>query len=385
MLLSGAILLFVPILSPATGAATADLLRSVVGPEPVAYLESLSYWMRDTLYQLSASTGETGPAVNWSGSPGPEPENLVDVPAASASAPPPASPPLPTPTAMPEPTPTPVLDVVTAPPEIGWQAYGPAPEGSPLLARALVMVDPSRSYAGVALVRMDLSRLELHIMAGFIEPAHPSGISKLVPELGTIPAQDQPRLVAAFNGGFKAVHGHYGMLMDGISLLPPVDGMGTVAVYQDGSVRIGAWGRGLLPSPDMISFRQNCPPLIENGQLNPGLSTNARKAWGITNNTDVMWRTGVGITQDERYLIYAVGNGTSLEFLAEALQRAGADNAIQLDINQYYSHFVTYADVMVNGESQLQAERLLEQMINTRRLYLDPSPRDFFYLTVRGE
>ncbi len=352
----------------------------------MAYHESFSFWMRDALYRFAPSPSDKGPAVNWSGSPGPQPENLVDVPAATASPPPSTSPAPPTSTAaMPEPTPTLMLDAVTELPDIGWQAYGPAPDGNPLLARALVMVDPSRSYAGVALVRMDITRLELHIMAGFIEPAHPSGITKLIPEIGTIPLQDQPRLIAAFNGGFKAVHGHFGMLVDSVMLLPPVDGMGTVAVYQDGSVRIGAWGRSVLASPDMIAFRQNCPPLIEDGQLNPGLSTNARKAWGITNNTDVTWRTGVGITQDGRYLIYAVGNGTPLEFLAEALQKAGAYNAIQLDINQYYSHFVTYSDAMVNGESRLEADRLLEQMINIRRLYLDPSPRDFFYLTLREE
>ena len=65
--------------------------------------------------------------------------------------------------------------------------------------------------------------------------------------------------------------------------------------------------------------------------------------WGNTiGNQDITWRTGVGITQDSRYLIYAVGNGTSVGTLAQALLQAGAYNAMQLDINQHYAHFATY-------------------------------------------
>jgi hypothetical protein len=279
----------------------------------------------------------------------------------------------------------PIVNAFTASPEIGWQPYGPMPAGTPLLARAILMVDPDRSYAGVALVRMDLSLLRLHIMAGFIEPAHPSGIARLIPDLGVISPAAKSQVIAAFNGGFKAVHGHYGMMVNGVTLLEPMQDMATVAVYQDGHVQLGAWGRGLLPSPEMIAFRQNCPPLIEDGQVNAALSTNARKAWGMTNNADVTWRTALGLTSDGRFLIYGVGNGTSVQFLAEALQKAGAYNAMQLDINQYYSHFVTYlqaSGVSSDGQSQLEAQRLLEQMIDIRKLYLTPNPRDFFYLTL---
>jgi hypothetical protein len=257
---------------------------------------------------------------------------------------------------------------------------------SPLMARAIVMVDPERSYAGVALVRIDLSQLRLHIMAGFIEPAHPSGIDALIPDLGMVPPPDRGTLIAAFNGGFKAVHGHYGMMVNRITLLQPQDDMATIAVFRDGSVRMGAWGRDLLASADLVEFRQNCPLLIDAGEINPALSTDARKAWGFTNNSDVTWRTGVGITQDQSYLIYAVGNGTTAEFLAEAMQKAGATMAMQLDINQYYAHFVTYAKASIQAASQvgqLVAQPLLDKMLDMPELFITPYPRDFFYLTSR--
>ncbi|HEY9151992.1 MAG TPA: phosphodiester glycosidase family protein, partial [Anaerolineales bacterium] len=180
------------------------------------------------------------------------------------------------------------------------------------------------------------------------------------------------------------IHGHYGMMVNGFTLLPPQDGLATIAIYGDGHVAIGAWGKEINPSNELIAFRQNCPPLIENGQINPALSLNNRMAWGYTGNSDITWRTGIGITQDGRYLIYAVGNGTAVQTLADAFQQAGAYNAMQLDINQFYAHFYTYQpDPNAAQGFLVSGQRLLDQMINNPHLYLTPNVRDFFYLTMR--
>jgi hypothetical protein len=252
------------------------------------------------------------------------------------------------------------------------------------MARALIMLDPQRSYTSIALVRIDLSRVQFHMMPGNIEPAHPSGIGQAIPFLGMIPPLEQGQLVAAFNGGFKQVHGYYGMMADGITLLPPKPGIATVALYQDGQIRIGAWGTDIVQTPDLIAFRQNCPPLIEAGQVNPALYQNNRSAWGTTGNTDITWRTGLGITPDGRYLIYAVGNGTTASTLAEALLKAGSFSAMQLDIHQFYAHFYTYrpnTDPNTTGTYQLIGDPLVEEMVYNPHIYLSPNPRDFFYLT----
>ncbi len=384
VLLACSALVVIPAVSPSVGANTADFLRAVVGPGPVADLESVSFWLHDLFNRSISRAGVTAPQVAWAAGSSSAPMNLpggINIlrGKAAARAEPtavPAGPVASNSVAAPR-----ALDaaVVTAQPQVGWQAYGPEVGGGPVLARTMIMVDPTRSYAGVALVRMDLSRLSLGITPGTIEPAHPSGIDQQIPSVGMVPPQDAGRLVAAFNGGFKSVHGHYGMMVNGVTLLPPIDGMATLAIYKDGSVRIGAWGRDITSTPDLVSFRQNCPPLVDNGTINPLLSTNSRSLWGFTDNSDITWRTAVGITQDRRYLIYAVGNGTNAEFLAEALQKAGAYNAMQLDINQYYAHFVTFTPV--NGS--LQAERLLQEMIDEKQIYLTPQVRDFFYLTAR--
>lgn len=364
-------LVILPAVSPGFGADMADLLRAVFGVQPVARLESLSFELHDALNR-TLYRGDK-PQISWDNS---------TLPSAFA---PSQSRELASLGIRDQPS-LPGKDVVSVLPQIGWQTYGPSVNGAPVMARTMIMLDPQRSYTGVALVRMDLSKLQLHIMPGTIEPAHPAQISQAVPDLGMIPPDEQSTLVAAFNGGFKGIHGHYGMRVNRITLLPPIPDIATVAIYRDGHVQIGAWGKEIGPSADVIAFRQNCPPLIEAGQINPDLSLDNRKAWGYTGNTDITWRTGLGITEDGRYLIYAVGNGTSAETLAEALRKAGAYNAMQLDINQFYAHFYIYQPVNDPAASpgfQMTGQRLLDEMINNPHLYLTPNVRDFFYLTVR--
>ena len=142
-------------------------------------------------------------------------------------------------------------------------------------------------------------------------------------------------------------------------------------------------GQDILPSADMIAFRQNCPPIIQNGQINPQVSVDNRAVWGDTiGNQEITWRTGLGLSRDGRYLIYAVGNGTTVQTLAQALQDAGAYNAMQLDINRHYAHFVTYQS---SGKPNppLRAVQLLDQMESDPTLYLVAHSRDYFYLTAK--
>jgi hypothetical protein len=376
------LLTVVPIISPSAGADLADMLRAVVGPGPVAIMESVSFQLQDIFNQVRYQVSGAQSQIAFSEQPhGKVIPTLAPFTRSTRIDPNNA---VPSSTAGIQNTPEPVFNVVSDAPQIGWGAFGPNVNGSPALARALVMLDPQRSYTAIALVRIDLSRLQLHMMPGYLEPAHPSGIAQAIPDLGMIPPSDQSQLVAAFNGGFKQVHGHYGMMVDGLTLLQPKQGIATVALYQGGQVKIGAWGTEINPTPDLVAFRQNCPLLIEAGQVNQALYRDNRSAWGTTGNTDITWRTGLGITQDGRYLIYAVGNGTSAATLAESLQKAGAYMAMQLDIHQFYAHFYTYQpnnDPNTSATFQLTGDRLVAEMADNPHLYLTPNPRDFFYLT----
>ena len=359
----------VPAVSPSTGAQIADMIRSMAGPQPVADLESVSFQIQDAINRFISTHDGGQKAISLLQASAvqslPQRQRRANSVASTSQ------------TAAP----LPVNDVVSAPPQIGWQAYGPAVNGSPVLAQALLSLDPQRPYAGIALVRIDLSKLKLHIEPGFLEPSHTKDTVNAIPNLGLTPAADQSNLAAGFNGGFKAVNGYYGMMVNGVTLLPAIPGIATVAIYRDGHVQIGAWGQDILPSSDIVAFRQNCPLIIQNGQINSQVSVDNRAVWGDTiGNQEITWRTGLGLTQDGRYLIYAVGNGTTVETLAQALQDAGAYNAMQLDINRHYAHFVTYQS-SGKPNSPLRAVQLLNQMESDPVLYLVAHSRDYFYLT----
>jgi hypothetical protein len=71
--------------------------------------------------------------------------------------------------------------------------------------------------------------------------------------------------------------------------------------------------------------------------------------------------------------------------LAEALRQAGSYYAMQLDINGFYTRFVTYTSATnpKTGGYSLVANKLLNEMSGDPALYLHPYDRDFFYITVR--
>lgn len=394
----------IPVFSPSTGAWVADTLRSVIGPGPVAALESLSARVTDFYnrerYQITGSK----PDISW------------EIPAITPNSPPKIaaqkpstiakptqvpsvlpkqrkqSAPIPTQTApgnLMVPAAPNLTNVLTAPPDLngGWQAFGPTASGAPLMARAVVNPDPTRPYAQAALVRIDLTKTRLYMVPGTVEPVAAKGVPAF-PRPGRIPENviTSGRLLAGFNGGFKAVHGSYGMMVDGVTILTPIPGMATIAIYKSGEVRIGAWGRDITLTPDIVAYRQNCPLLVDAGQINPAVNNGRFKDWGFTvNNVDATWRTGIGITQDGNYLIYAVGNSLTVESLARALQQAGGYYAMQLDINGFFDRFVTYAPATSPyARYPLVAKKLFSTMSATQAQFMDPYNRDFFYVTEVG-
>src|SRR5512142_2330074 len=140
-----------PVVSPALGADTADFLRTIVGPAPVAALESTSCWIKDLIARNISSVASTGPQVAWAAGSSSAPLNVpggVNIlkGKAAAQAEPTARPITAGPSTSSEAPAAKVLpsEVVTAAPQIGWQAYGPEVNNEPALARALIMVDPTR-------------------------------------------------------------------------------------------------------------------------------------------------------------------------------------------------------------------------------------------------
>jgi hypothetical protein len=344
-----------------------DAARAIFGPGAVAQVESWAFQAQDSLRQARYQATGSASHTQWAAPPA-APPNLHASPAG--------------PSTHSSPTPLANLGASVAPGDAAaliWSPFVYAADGQPVLERALIAPDPTRPYVETALVRMDLHAAQLHLVAGTQEPLSDVRTSRP----GSIPTADERpgRLLAAFNGGFKAANGDFGMAINGETLLPPIAGLATLAIYRDGHVNMGVWGSDINSAPDLIAFRQNCPLLLQNGKLTDQANTDDPALWGQTvKNKIATWRSGLGLSADGRFLIYAAGDGLTVPSLAQALASGGADRAMQLDINSWWTRFVTYAP---GAGHRLVAQKLLSDMAGDARQFLAPDTRDFFYLTAR--
>jgi Phosphodiester glycosidase len=351
---------------PAFVPQAADMARAIFGPEAVAEVEAWAFQTQDTLRQMRyQATGTSGGGVHWAAPATNLPPTARSSPGRRATRAP----------LVAQANRQPAADVSAT---TSWSPLVYV-AGQPVLERAIVSPDPDRPYVQAALVRIDMRYARLHLVAGTEEPAS----SARARRPGSIPRADQRvgYLLAAFNGGFKAANGAFGMAVDGLTLLPPSDGLATLALYRDGSVRLGIWRQDIGPTPDIVTYRQNCPLLVDGGALTPQARTDDAALWGHTvKNKIATWRSGLGLSADGRYLIYAAGDGLTVPTLGQALIDGGVERAMQLDINSYWTRFVTYAPA-ATGKG-LAAQKLTDAMVGDARQFLAPDTRDFFYVTA---
>jgi hypothetical protein len=245
--------------------------------------------------------------------------------------------------------------------------------------RTFVAPDPARPYAFAAIIAFDLESTRLHFLLGTEEPKSDVSIARP----GRIPLEERKAgiLLAAFNGGFKAEHGHFGVMVDGKTVIPPIEGLGVVGLYDDGTVRLGLLEKDIPLSNHLIAWRQNGPLIIQDGQINPLTNSADPKDWGYVVSSDTAtYRSAIGISKDERTLYFIVGPDLTLPALAKALLTAGIYQAIQLDINNYWAHF----DSFKLAGNTLEPVALLDFMkgVDDQR-FLGAYIRDYFYVTAK--
>jgi hypothetical protein len=140
------------------------------------------------------------------------------------------------------------------------------------------------------------------------------------------------RLLAAFNGGFmmKSLAGGYEQ--EGHVARPLRAGLASLVIDTSGGARIGVWGSGLpAPGEQVYSVRQNLWPLVRGGAVTRQAARWQR--WGGTiTHQEYVARSALG-QNAAGGLIYAASMSTSPADLAQALARAGAVTAMELDIN----------------------------------------------------
>ncbi|MGN6255109.1 MAG: phosphodiester glycosidase family protein [Solirubrobacterales bacterium] len=253
-----------------------------------------------------------------------------------------------------------------------WHAASATAGARPPVLLTTFRSDPEypQFVAGVAWI--DSGRTHLVYVPGLAEP----------PELenrgpAEVPPSRRDELAATFNGGFPLETSNAGLIYRGEVLAPMVNGIATLVEYRDGRIDIRPWENGEKTNPKIVFAKQNLPPIIDEGKLNPNLSDGPE--WGATvNNAVRVWRSGLGV--DKRgNLIYAAANYQTVESLAEILKRAGAVRAMELDINEDWTSFITY-----RHPGAVEPSNLLPEMFRPPTRYLEPDERDFFAVYVKG-
>jgi hypothetical protein len=227
-----------------------------------------------------------------------------------------------------------------------------------------------QNVAGVAWI--DHTRTSVWLYPGRLEPS----VAMASRGPMQIPLELRDRLVATFNSGFKLQDSGGGFASGGHTYAPLKNGLATILRYRNGQIDVRAWTGGAIASSNIVYARQNLPLIVNNAQLTPNLSDGPQ--WGATlGNAIRVWRSGIGIDPHGN-LIYAAANDMTVRSLAEVLRRAGAVRAMELDINTYWTSFITY-----RAPGAIGAANLLAGMDRSPQRYLTPDDRDFFGVYVR--
>jgi hypothetical protein len=196
-----------------------------------------------------------------------------------------------------------------------------------------------------------------------------------------IPAGQRKGLLATFNGGFKLNSAGGGFYLNGIYHGALVKGTASVVYYKNGTIKIGQWGRDFSMNSSVVGVRQNLKLLVDRGKVSANANWDVMANWGATlGGGYYVWRSGIGITKDGR-VVYVYGPALDAQDLGLLLQRAGAVEGMQMDINPAWMKF-DYYQAKGNAASPTPVPLLSTQQPSPFSYYT-PSTRDFTAVYAR--
>jgi len=249
-------------------------------------------------------------------------------------------------------------------------------DGQPALQTAQLRPDAVHTsfLAGVAWMSSSLLRFVQH--PGATDPGRLSQWQ----QPATVPTTGRAGLAATFNSGFKIADSRGAYYQDGATIGRFRAGTASLVIYRDGHADIGAWGREVTMTPDVVSVRQNLSLLVDGGRLNPTADTSSQSDWGATiGSAAYVWRSGIGVTA-RGDLVFVMGDALSAGSLGNLLQRAGAVRAMQLDINRSWVSFMWYSPGPAVGTAT--PHKLIDFSRPADR-YFTVNNRDFFAVYTR--
>jgi hypothetical protein len=190
-----------------------------------------------------------------------------------------------------------------------------------------------------------------------------------------IPPGSRTGLLATFNGGFMLASAEGGFYLNGHTSGTLTPGAASVVYYKNGTIAIGAWDQNVRMTSSVVGVRQNLKLIVDNGHVPAAVNQNVETNWGATlGGGYYVWRSGLGITRDGR-VIFVYGPALNVQDLADLLQRAGAVEGMQLDINPFWMSYEYYQpDGHANDPTPVN---LLPSQQQSAYRYYSPYSRDF--------
>jgi Phosphodiester glycosidase len=196
-----------------------------------------------------------------------------------------------------------------------------------------------------------------------------------------VPPGQRKGLLATFNGGFKLDSANGGFYLNGIYHGSLVKGTASIVYYKDGTIKIGQWGRDFTMNSSIAGVRQNLKLLVDHGKVSQNANSDVMSNWGATlGGGYYVWRSGIGITKDNR-VVFVYGPALNAQDLGELLQRAGAVEGMQMDINPAWMKFDYYQ--AGSHPSDPTPVPLLPTQQPSPYSYYTPSTRDFTVVYAR--
>jgi hypothetical protein len=220
---------------------------------------------------------------------------------------------------------------------------------------------------------MDPTRLRYRYVPGY---AVPEG-SPATPADRT-PATWVPRMLAAFDSGYKLsdhVGGYYYL---GRTVAPLRAGLASLVIGKDGSLSVGTWGRDISMTPNTLVVRQNLRPLVLGG-VSQASPTDRPRTWGISNgNRPRANRSALGRLPDGG-LVFVYAHDVTAAGLADVLVSLGVRAAIDLDMNVSWPTGFVYS----HAGGNVVGHKINPHIVRSPSTYLSRFKKDFVVVEPR--
>lgn len=285
-----------------------------------------------------------------------EPTSSTELPTSTTTVAPP----------LPVPSPIPPLASPAVAGEGSWRPAGDRLPGGYAVYTTQLRAGPGLPYCGVAWIDTGATRLSLYAGQG-----QPYGSW---PQQAFVGPTQQPALMAAFNSGFNIYSYRTGWYDQGRVAEPLQSGAASLVIYSNGTATVGDWGRDFAMGPTVTAVRQNLTLLVDGGK--PTAASQDPSQWGaVLGGGYVTWRSALGVSAAGD-LVYAGGPSLTPAELANVMVAAGAERAMEMDINPEWVSFSSFTHPAGPGGA-VTGTNLLQGMYYSPYHYLQTYTRDF--------